>query len=177
MPRLLASLCLGVLLAGPARAEFVGRFSVSAVRIPDLAEPDWGRRETETGVTYLCANLERCAFPTGIEVKGVLRSDPLPEAFRSGALSPARMVAQGRANAVARGSTFRLAEPYRIGALEGVHMEAEIKMGGPVHILTRWVGRGDRLLEVKVTSADLDAARRLSDLAMGSLVPQVFPGP
>jgi hypothetical protein len=43
-----------------------------------------------------------------------------------------------------------------------------------VYFVTRWLGRGDRLLDVKVTARSLDFARQLADLATRRVVPQVF---
>ena len=54
-------------------------------------------------------------------------------------------------------------------------MEASADMGGTIYFVTRWIGQGDRLLDVKVTARDLALARSLAETATQSLVPQVFP--
>ena len=46
--------------------------------------------------------------------------------------------------------------------------------GDKSYFVTRWLGRGNRLLDVKVTAPDLDVARRLSDKVVRSVAPQVF---
>jgi hypothetical protein len=55
-------------------------------------------------------------------------------------------------------------------------MEASADLNGAVYFVTRWIGQGDRMLDIKVTSRDLKLARELADSATRSLVPQVFPG-
>ena len=54
-------------------------------------------------------------------------------------------------------------------------MEASAELGGTVYFVTRWIGQGDRLLDVKVTTRDLALARTLAETATQALVPQVFP--
>lgn len=119
-------------------------------------------------------NTERCSPPTGIDIKGVLRAEDLPTAFASGSLSPGKLLADGRANAQRTRSQFLTAEPLIIDGIRGVHMEASAEMGGTLYFVTRWLGRGDRMLDVKVTAPNLDLARQLCDTATRSIVPQIF---
>ena len=53
-------------------------------------------------------------------------------------------------------------------------MEASADLNGAVYFITRWIGQGDRMLDIKVTARDLKLARELADTATQSLVPQVF---
>jgi hypothetical protein len=58
-----------------------------------------------------------------------------------------------------------------VGSVQGVHMEAS---AGTVYFVSRWLGRGNRMLDVKVTAPDLDLARQLADTVTRGIVPQVF---
>lgn len=172
---LLAGIVLGLTALTSAEAEFKGYFDVRHLKIEKLAASDWGRREEADRLLYVCSNQEKCPPPTGIEIKGVLRSEDLPAAFESnGALSPAKLLAQGRATAKRTGSRFHTAEYVSVGGVIGVHMEASAGIGQNIFFVTRWLGEGDRLLDVKVTASDLELARRLVDIATRELVPQVF---
>ena len=53
-------------------------------------------------------------------------------------------------------------------------MEASADLNGAIYFVTRWIGQGDRMLDIKVTARDLKLARELADTATQSLVPQVF---
>ncbi len=170
----LATLCVILALSSPASAQFQGYFDVRHVQLADLREPDWGRRIDGDRVLFLCVNPERCRSPTGIEVKGVLRAETLPEGFQAGQLSPAALRAAGERNAAGRGSRFISAEPLAVGRERGVAMEASAEVGQTVYFVTRWLGRGNRLLDVKVTSPDRELARSLAGRAVEQLVPQVF---
>ena len=158
-----------------AQAQFKGYFDIGALRIAELAEPDWAVRVEENRVRYLCLKEAHCPTPTGIEIRGIVRAEKLPEGFESGELSPAFLKKQGDANAARLGSQFLGAEPLAVAGRKGVHMEASADMGGTVYFITRWIGQGDRLLHVKVTTRDLALARTLAETATRSLVPQVFP--
>lgn len=158
-----------------AQAQFKRYFDVSALRIAALAEPDWAVRVEENRVRYLCLNEQRCPAPTGIDIKGMVRGEKLPEGFESGELSPASLKKQGDATAARIGSTFIKAEPLEVAGRKGVQMEASAEMGGTIYFVTRWIGQGDRLLEVKATARDLAQARSLAETAMQALVPQLFP--
>ena len=48
-------------------------------------------------------------------------------------------------------------------------------MDGTVYFVTRWIGQGNRLLDVKVTARDLPQARTLIETATQALVRQIFP--
>jgi hypothetical protein len=157
-----------------AQAQFKSYFDISALKIAPLTEPDWSRKQEGDRVRYLCTNFERCALPTAIEIKGVVRAETLPEAFETGALTPARLRQDGENNAKRTNSRFLLAEPVTIEGRKGVHMEASADLNGTIYFVTRWIGQGDRMLDVKVTARDLKLARELSDTAARSLVPQVF---
>ena len=165
---------LSVLLALPlsAQAQFKRYFDVGTLRIAALKEPDWGVRVDENRVRYLCVN--GCASPTAIEFKGVVRGEKLREAFESGALAPAALKQQGEATASRLGSTFLGAAPVAFAGQKGVQMEASADLNGAVYFVTRWIGQGDRMLDIKVTARDLKLARELADTATQSLVPQVF---
>ena len=165
-------LVAGLALSGPATAQFKGYFDIANPQIPELKEPAWGHRRDGDRHLYLC--VQGCDQPTGIEIKGVIRAENLPDAFESGPLSPAQLLSQGRANAGRTGARFLTAEPFSIGGLRGVHMEASAEVSGTVYFVTRWIGQGNRMLDVKVTARDLALARQLSDTAVRSLVPQVF---
>ena len=168
-----ALIALSVLLAPfSAHAQFKGYFDVGALRIAALREPDWGIRVEENRVRYLCLN--GCASPTAIEFKGVVRGEKLPEAFESGALAPAALKQQGEATASRLGSTFLGAAPVAFAEQKGVQMEASADLNGAIYFVTRWIGQGDRMLDIKVTARDLKRARELADTATQSLVPQVF---
>jgi hypothetical protein len=60
--RLLAlTLVLSALLVPTAApAQFKGYFDVSHVQLPELQQPDWGRRQDGEQVRYLCVHAERC---------------------------------------------------------------------------------------------------------------------
>jgi len=165
---------LFVLLALPlsAQAQFKRYFDVGTLRIAALREPDWGVRVEENRVRYLC--LHGCASPTAIEFKGVVRGEKLPEAFETGALAPSALQQQGEATASRLGSTFLGAAPITIAGYQGVQMEASADLNGGIYFVTRWIGQGDRMLDIKVTARDLKLARDLADTATQSLVPQVF---
>ena len=72
------------------------------------------------------------------------------------------------------GSTFLGAAPITIAGYRGVQMEASADLNGAIYFVTRWIGQGHRMLDVKVTARDLKLARELADTATQSLVPQVF---
>ena len=72
------------------------------------------------------------------------------------------------------GSTFLGAEAVAFAGQKGVQMEASADLNGAVYVVTRWIGQGDRMLDIKVTARDLKLARELADTATQSLVPQVF---
>lgn len=158
----------------PVRAQPVGYFDLADASIPVLAAPDWVRKKDGDRLLFLCTAAERCPAPTAIEVKGVVRSETLPAAFQSGPLSPAALTAQGEANAKRMGSRFHGAEPISVSNVGGVRMIAEASMGGPVYFVSTWLGRGNRLLDIKVTARDLAQARALADQAAAALGPQVF---
>jgi hypothetical protein len=139
--------------------------------LPDLKEPQWLHRQDGDRHIYTC--VQACGMPTAIEIKGVIRGESFPAAFEWGPLSPARLLANGRANAERTGARFLTAQPLTVGDLRGVHMEAEARGGGIVFV-TRWIGQGNRMLEFKVTARDLTLARELSDTATRHVVPQVF---
>lgn len=167
---------LGLVWSGfPARAQAVGYFDLGEAAIPALASIDWTRKKDGDRLMFLCTAVERCPAPTAIEVKGVRRAEALPDAFRSGPLSPAALTAQGESNAKRIGSRFHGAEATRVGTVEGVRMVAEASMGGAIYFVSTWLGRGDRLLDIKVTARDLSQARALAEQAAAALAPQVFP--
>jgi hypothetical protein len=167
-------LVLLAILALPStvQAQFKSYFDVSKLRVDDLIEPDWAFRVEENRVRYLC--VQGCASPTAVEIKGVVRGDKLPQAFGTGALAPATLKQQGEATAQRLGSRFLGAEPLEVSGRKGVQMEASADLGGPVYFITRWIGEGERMLDIKVTARDLELARELADTATRSLVPQVF---
>lgn len=160
--------------ASPSAAQFKGYFDVSHLDLPGLAEPQWGRRMDGDQLRYLCIAANACPPPTGLTIKGVLRADRLEESFTRGDLMPEKLAAQGKANAERTGSEFLEARAVRVGNLPGVHMEAAANLGAKVYFVTKWIGRGDRLLDIKATSSDLALARKLADDAAAALVPQVF---
>jgi hypothetical protein len=155
-------------------AQFKGYFDVSHVSIQDLTEPNWWRRQDGDRIVYYCLDRNHCPPPTAITIKGVLRAESLPAAFAHGALSPDTLLADGRANAQRTGSRFLSAKPVTIAGVQGVHMEASADMDGTVYFVSRWLGHGHRLLDVKVTARNLDLARQLADLTTRRVVPQVF---
>lgn len=160
--------------ASPSAAQFKGYFDVSGLEVAGLAAPEWGRRMEGDQLRYRCIDAKGCPPPTGLTIKGVLRADKLEESFESGDLAPEKLAAQGKANAERTGSEFLEARAIRVGKLPGVHMEAAATLGGKVYFVTKWIGRGDRLLDIKATSGDLALARKLADDAATALVPQVF---
>jgi hypothetical protein len=172
--RPLLALLAALSLPSIGHAQFKSYFDVSALRLDDLIEPDWAFRVEENRVRYLC--VKGCPSPTAIEIKGVVRGEKLPEAFDAGPLSPSALKQQGEATASRLGSTFITAEPVAVAGHKGVQMEASADLNGAVYFVTRWIGQGDRMLDIKVTSRDLKLARELADSATRSLVPQVFPG-
>ncbi|MEW5964987.1 MAG: hypothetical protein AB1749_15685 [Pseudomonadota bacterium] len=160
--------------ASPSAAQFKGYFDVSHLELRELAEPKWGRRMDGGQLLYLCIAANGCPPPTGLTIKGVLRADRLEDSFASGDLMPAKLAEQGKANAERTGSEFLEARAIRVANLPGVHMEAAANLGGKVYFVTKWIGRGERLLDIKATSGDLALARKLADAAAAALVPQVF---
>jgi hypothetical protein len=172
MRAVLIALSLMFALPPATQAQFKRYFDVGALRIAALKEPDWALRVEENRVRYLCVT--GCPAPTGIEIKGVVRAESLPEAFESGALAPAVLKQQGEAAASRLGSTFLGAAPITVAGQKGVQMEASADLNGAVYFVTRWIGQGDRMLDIKVTARDLTLARELAETAAQSLVPQVF---
>jgi hypothetical protein len=161
--------------ASAGRAEWKGYFDVTGIALPGLAQPDWQVRFDGQAVRFLCVAVERCPAPTAIEIKGVLRTESLPAAFARGALSPEELTRQGEINARAKGSRFLSAIPVKIGGIEGVQMTAAVGAGSKaIHFMTTWLGRGDRMLDIKITSPDLELTRRLSTEVLEPLVRQVF---
>lgn len=158
-----------------AQAQFKSYFDIRALRIAGLTEPDWALRVEENRLRYLCLNAQRCPSPTAIEIKGVVRGEKLPDAFEAGELTPAFLKKQGDTNAARLGTNFISAEALTVAGRKGVHMEASAEMNGAVYFVTRWIGQGDRVLDVKVTTRDLALGRTLAETATRSLVPQVFP--
>lgn len=178
-------LALALTSLSPALGEWKGTFDVTGVTLPGLKsgppqdrgwqESDWQARPEGQRVTFLCVAAERCPTPTAIEVKGVLRTEEFPVAFRRGPMSPDELTRQGELNAQRIGSRFLGAVPVVIGRIEGVQMTAASGTGHTaIHYLTTWLGSGDRLLDVKITSPDLAMARRLADEVLEPLVRQVF---
>ena len=164
-----------VAMVPAGRAEWKGYFDVTSVGLPTLARPDWEMRVDGQSVRFLCVTAERCPSPTAIEIKGVLRTESLPAAFVRGPLSPEELTRQGAINAKAKGSRFLGAKPVRIAGIEGVQMTAAVGAESKaIHFLTTWLGRGDRMLDVKITSPDLALARRLSVDVLEPLVRQMF---
>lgn len=172
--RLLLALMITIAAAAPAAAQFQGYFDVGEVSIAELPAADWTRRKDGDRLLFLCTNADACPPPTAIEIKGVTRAETLPAAFDSGPLSPQVLDEQGRANAARMGSTFISAAPFEAQGRRGVAMEAATGGATPVFFVTRWVGEGHRLLDIKVTSSSLERARALSDAAVRAVVPQVF---
>src|SRR6476469_9909931 len=158
----------------PAQAQFKSYFDIGALQVAALKAPAWVRKVEENRIRYMCVDTQRCALPTGIEIKGVVRGETLPDAFENGALSPARLKAAGDARATLPGQAFVSAAPITIAGVKGVHLEAEAEAGGKMYYVTRWIGRGNRMLDVKVIARDLTLARELVETATAALVPQVF---
>lgn len=162
-------------LVPAGRAEWKGYFDVTSVGLPTLARPDWEMRVDGQSVRFLCVAAERCPSPTAIEIKGVLRTESLPAAFVRGPLSPEELARQGEVNAKAKGSRFLGAIGVKIGGIEGVQMAAAVGADGKaIHFLTTWLGRGDRMLDIKITSPDLVLARKLAADILEPAVRQVF---
>jgi len=159
----------------PAQAQFKSYFDISALKVAALQEPAWVRKQEENRVRYMCIDLQRCALPTGVEIKGMVRAETLPDAFETGALSPAKLKAAGDARATQPGQAFVSADAITVAGVKGVHLEAEAEVTGKLHYVTRWIGQGNRMLEVKVIARDLKLARELMETASSELVPQVFP--
>ena len=172
--RLVGAIGAGLVAAAPAAAQFKGYFDVSGLALAGLAEPHWARRMDGEQLRYLCIDQSACAMPTGITIKGVLRAENLDEALVSGPLSPEKLAAEGKANAARTGSEFLEAKAIAPAGLKGVHMEAAANVGARIYFITRWIGSGERLLDIKVTSPDLAHARHLADETTAALVPQVF---
>lgn len=172
--RLLLALTMLIAAAAPTAAQFQGYFDVGEVSIAELPAADWTRRKDGDRLLFLCTNAQICPPPTAIEIKGVVRGETMPAAFDSGPLSPPALDQQGRANAARMGSTFLSATPFEAHGRRGVAMEAATGGATPVYFVTRWVGDGHRLLDIKVTSPSLERARALSDAAVRAVVPQVF---
>ena len=165
-----AALVLAFLaLANPACAQFKAYFDVSQLEIQSLKEPHWLRRRGADQLLYMC--VEECPMPTGIAIKGVIREEPIEEAFATGAFSLATLNGEGKASAARLGSEFLGATAREVAGLKGVHMEATAK---GMFFVTKFVGRGDRLIDIKVTCPSLEMARKLSDEAAEALVGQVF---
>lgn len=162
------------LLSLPAWAEFKGYFDVSKLEIASLKEPAWGRKVEGERLMYLCVDSNACPTPTAITIKGVTRGEKLEDAFATGDFSPAKLMAQGKATAERMGSQFMEASAVRVGEIPGVHMEAE---ANKVYFITKFLGRGNELLDIKVTSPDHELARKLSDDAAEALTAQVFKSP
>lgn len=161
-------------LLSPAAAQFRGYFDVSNITIPEFKGVDWTAKTEDMRLRFVCVNFERCPLPTVVDIKGVNRADDLPAAFETGDITPEKLMAQGKANE-RNGSQFLKAEAITVGGVKGVHMEASANMGGePVYFVTRWLGEGNRMLDVKATARKLDQARELAETATRSAVPQVF---
>jgi len=160
----------------PAQAQFKSYFDISTLKVASLSEPAWVRKQEDGRIRYMCVDVAKCTLPTALEIKGVLRAEPLPEAFESGALAPAKLKAAGDAKA-SNNSKFISAEPLTVAGHKGVQMEASTDVsGGTLYYVSRWVGEGNRLLDVKAVGRDLKVARELADAATRELVPQVFDG-
>lgn len=172
----LASMILSVGLSGTrGHAEFKGYFDISGIELAHLPTPTWQAQRAERGVRFLCLDAAVCPTPTAIEIKGVLRTEEFPAAFRQGPLSPDMLTQQGEINAKRLGSRFLGSIALSVGRVEGVQMTAA---SGPddkaIYYLTTWLGRGDRMLDVKITSPDLTLARKLAEEALPALVTQTF---
>jgi hypothetical protein len=165
---------LFVLLALPlsAQAQFKRYFDVGTLRIAALREPDWGVRVEENRVRYLC--LHGCASPTAIEFKGVVRGEKLPEAFETGALAPSALQQQAKRPRAASARHSSAPRRSRLRDIRACRWKASADLNGAIYFVTRWIGQGDRMLDIKVTARDLKLARELADTATQSLVPQVF---
>ena len=168
---LLALLALAVPHA--AHAQFKSYFDISALTVASLKEPEWARKHEGDRIRYMCLDFTRCALPTAVEIKGVVRAESLPDAFENGALSPAKLKAAGDAKA-SPNAKFLSAEPIAVAGRKGVAMEGSAEVNGTIFYITRWIGEGNRMLEVKVTARDLKLARELAAAATQELVPQVF---
>lgn len=173
--RALTAVALGLAMTGPANAQPTGYFDVSTATVAALGA-EWVRRMDGHRVLYLCTATDRCPPPTAIEIKGVVRVEQLPAAFDTGPLSPPQLLAAGRANAQRTGSEFMTATPVSVGDHRGVHMEAAATIGDRrIYFVTRWIGSGNRLLDVKVTAHDLAWARKLSDDVTKAVAPSLLP--
>jgi hypothetical protein len=168
---LAAALCAA---AVPASAQFNGHFDVSKLEVPGLIEPKWGRRFESDQLRYLCVDAAACPLPTGIAIKGVMREETLKDAFATGVFAPAALMAQGKANAERTGSEFMVAKAIEISGVRGVHMEAAATAATKIYFITKFIGKGKTMLDIKVTSPNLTLARKLSDDAAAALVGQVF---
>jgi hypothetical protein len=173
--RILLAAAIALAAVAPAQAQFKSYFDISALKVAALQEPAWVRKQEDNRIRYLCVDFSRCALPTGIEIKGVVRAESLPDAFENGALAPAKLKAAGDAHATLPGQAFVSAEAIAVAGVKGVHLEAEAEVNGKLHYVTRWVGQGHRMLDVKVTARDLKLARELMVSVSAELVPQVFP--
>ena len=164
------ALLLALLATGtPAQAQFKSYFDISKVEIEGLTEPNWLRKRAADQLLYMC--VQSCPMPTGIAIKGVIRAEKIQDAFATGELSPAALTAEGQANAERLGSEFMGATAREIGGIKAVHMET---MARGMFFVTKFFGRGDRLIDIKVTSPSLELARKLSDETAAALVGQVF---
>ena len=167
--------CVLEISGSAARSEFKGYFDVTGISLPMLGQPAWQQRADGQTIRFICASSEICPLPTAIEIKGVLRTESLPAAFVRGPLSPEELTRQGQINAKAKGSRFLGAIGVKIGGIEGVQMTAAVGAESkPIHFVTTWLGGGDRMLDVKITSPDLALARRLSGDVLEPLVRQMF---
>ncbi|MEQ1717566.1 MAG: hypothetical protein ABL907_16575 [Hyphomicrobium sp.] len=176
----MATLAVVLATASGGQADWKGNFDVTGVTLPALAQGlwqqgDWHARPDNQSVRFVCTAAERCPVPTAIEIKGVLRTENLPTAFQRGPLSPDELTRQGELNAQRIGSRFLGAVPIKIGGIDGVQMTAASGTEGmAIHYLTTWLGKGDRMLDVKITSPDLALARHLATEVLAPLVQQVF---
>lgn len=169
--RCVSAIVAAIALTGPAAAQFKGYFDVSKLEIKELAEPAWARRVEDERLLYLCSDENICPTPTGINIKGVIRAEKLEDALASGEFKPETLLAQGKENAARTGSQFMEAKAISFGGTGGVHMEAS---ANKIFFITKFIGKGNQMLDIKVTSPDLALARKLSDQAATALVGQVF---
>jgi hypothetical protein len=165
--------------SGLAHGDFKGYFDVSALELPALVTPAWGRSYENNRLRYFCATgTDTCGGVMAVDIKGVLRTEALPAAFQasatSSALSITELRSQGEANAQRLGSRFHGVFPLSVEGIQGLRMEASGGPGSSVNFVTIWLGRGDWLLDVKITGSDLDKARAMAEGVARILVPQVF---
>lgn len=167
--RVIAIFLFSLAVVTPAAAQFKNYFDVSKVEIQNLAEPNWLRKRAADQLLYMC--VQSCPMPTGITIKGVVRAEKVEDAFATGELSPAALTATGKANAERFGSEFMGATAREIAGLKAVQMEVTAK---GMFFVTKYFGREDRLIDIKVTSPSLELARKLSDDTAAALAVQVF---